>query len=694
MKLTCVVVAIFLVAGCVDESREVESGLCPDHPEIYNAMKEYPWVKWAARKGTMPEVGYMRDICTLADRDPSIAYRIMYAPWVGDFISKDEEMLLRTIMEISEYDTALARAVVDCWWVVDSLQSEEVEAVQKVHEILLRDRALAWTVVSSEWFKTYITTEELDTLHMVADAPLEYALGISGEPWFSDFLTYEEVSLMRELETFYTYYPSLALEVIELESSGVVTQENTSQIQKVNTLIREDAALFEALKIEPLTAESWSAWASLSAIGIQDRTVAQSIRGRLTLPVQEAEVYCLENLAALFMNDRQLVDYLERNDYLCEFTQEKGHFLRFLAVLSDSNPFEDYEKAVKAAQFASQGLVYEDPVEEYRYDLLYQTLQVVDPETLKLYLPLLKVSLTIYGERFYGWRLHNTDVVVMSNDKYLSNLELSAYVNLLQFFMEGDQRGLFPTDVTQFTEEELYYLMDVPYEYFVNVDGTITSIESLSSPLMRGSEAILATARNILTLEERRETLQNQWGDYSFREKYLEDRGFPLLKEIKEEGELTDQLFVFVSGKNWEAPTEEACVCHTYQSIMDLKSMGIPATMMYWYSGESAHLYPAYRAGDTILKKVREDPGKYKHPFMYGNFISPWDQAGYKDLKSRNILVVQIYDVPSRSFVSLWGRPKTLVEDPLALVAVGLLVAGFIFVMIKIFRDIFSMRLT
>jgi hypothetical protein len=96
--------AILFAAGCMEQYDQVEeSHLCERHPEIYNAMKEYPWVKWAARKGTMPEIGYIEDICFLADVDPSIAYRIMYASWITDYVSEEEEVFLETVVDMASY---------------------------------------------------------------------------------------------------------------------------------------------------------------------------------------------------------------------------------------------------------------------------------------------------------------------------------------------------------------------------------------------------------------------------------------------------------------------------------------------------------------------------------------------------------------------------------------------------------------
>jgi len=128
MKYTWII-AIVLVAGCTQAPQPEPSTVC-DHP-IYEAIQEYPWVEWAVRKQTMPEVGYIEDLCFLADVDPAIAYRIIYSQWITDYISQDEEKYLNLIVDMAGYDPSIAAAVADCWWVGDDLQKKEIETIAK-----------------------------------------------------------------------------------------------------------------------------------------------------------------------------------------------------------------------------------------------------------------------------------------------------------------------------------------------------------------------------------------------------------------------------------------------------------------------------------------------------------------------------------------------------------------------------------
>ncbi|MBU7022671.1 MAG: hypothetical protein HXS40_00770, partial [Theionarchaea archaeon] len=660
-------------------------------PEIYTAIKDYPWVKWAARRGTIPDVTYVEYLCTLADRSPAAASRIAHAAWMSDYISDDEAFFLETVVGISELDPSLADSVMSCWWTGDTLSEREIKAVNLIYEISAKSEGLASQVVSCEWFRTFVTSEEITVLEILIDAPVNYSLDVSTEAWFCDFLTHEKMQVLQELWSLYMYSPQLAREVMDLDSFQTIGATNVIQLERVNNLISKDLHLFERLAIEPLTPESWRCWSSLSAIGYEDQQFALTVLQRLPHPVEDSQSYLVENLATLFLADKSLAYYMEDKGYLNDFAEETGLLIRFLAVLSDFSPVDkgDYEAVVATAHFASDGLVYEDRFEKYRYHLLWRTAQVIPCETLAPYRSVVKVSLDIYGERFYDWRLFESDLTVLSGDEWLNDLEFSTYIHLIEYFMSKD----LLTHVTQMSEDELYYLLDVPYQYLVNLDGTVTPMESTSSPLMRGNAAVFAIAHNVYTLERRRVLLMNQWENPDLREKYLKD-GFPLMKTIVQQGDERDQLFIFISAKNWESPTEEACICHTYQSVMDLKSAGIPATMMYWYSGESAHLFPAYIPGPFILEEVKNHPEKYDNPFIYRNFISPWDRAGYKGLKPRAILVVQIYDASLRSLVTIWGRPRTLFDSSLNLAILLILIGIFVLAVIAVIKQFQAMRLT
>lgn len=685
----CIILAI-LWAGCIQQHEEEDTSfLCAQHPEIYAAIKEYPWVKWAARRGTTPEVTYVDYICTLADRSPASASLIIHAAWISDYVSENEAAFLKTVVDLSELDPSLAESVMGCWWTGDTLSEKELRSVNLIYAISVKSEHVASQVLSCEWFKTFVTAEEVTVLEILAEAPVEYSLTVLGKTWFCDFLTHEEVVALQELRLLYDYSPQLVTEVTDLESFLTIENTDVAQLHYVNRLIDKDPHLFECLELKPLTTESWRVWSSLSAIVNEDQQLGFALFERLPRPVEESHAYFTENVTHLFLADSAFASYLEERGYLQDFSENNGSVIRFLAVLSEFSPVDTYESAIEAAHFASEGLVYEDRFEKYRYHLLWQTVQAFPCETLSPYMSLIKVSLDIYGERFYDWTLFESDLTVLSGDEWVNDLEFSTYVTLLDYFMDTD----LMVNVREMSEDELYYLLDIPYQYLVNRDGTITAMESTSSPLMRGNAAIFAIAHNVFTLEERRVTLLNLWEDTYLREKYLEN-GLSLVKTIEEHGEDRDRLFVFVSAKNWESPTEEACICHTYQSMMDLKSVGIPTTMMYWYSGESAHLFPAYIPGPFILNEVTTHPGEYGTPFLYKNFISPWDRAGYRDLKPGDILVVQVYDASSRSMVTLWGRPKSFLDDSGDLVIPLLVAAVFILAIAAMVRQFREMRIT
>ncbi|MBU7015091.1 MAG: hypothetical protein HXS52_09655 [Theionarchaea archaeon] len=683
-------VLVLLCAGCIQQHQEADDSLlCTEHPEIYQAIKEYPWVKWAARRGTMPEVTYVEHMCRIADRSPVAAYLIAHTMWISDFVSENEAEFLKLIVDISEKDPSLAESVVGCWWTSDTLSDREIRAVGLMYQIALKNSGLATQVASSEWFRTFVTAEEIIVLEILADVPADLSLNVSSRTWFTDFLTHEEVLVLQGLKSLYQYSPQLTFEVVDLESFQAIDRSNVTQLERVTRLIEKDQHLFERLRINPLTTESWRIWSSLSAIGYEDRQTALTLLERLPSPVENSHAYLVENLTYLFSADSSLAHYLEEEGYLYDFTEKNGLFIRFLAVLSDFAPVDDYPSVIQAARFASEGLVYEDRFEKYRYHLLWQTTRVLPCEVLTPYRVLVKVSLDIYGERFYDWNRFESDLTVLSGDEFLNDLEFSTYISLIEYFMKED----LMTDVTEMSEHELSYLLDIPYQYLVNLDGTITATESTSSPLMRGNAAIFAIAHNVFTLSRRKASLLTEWENPGLREKYMK-KEFALVDAIVQKGDDRDRLFIFISARNWESPTEEACICHTYQSMMDLKSVGIPATMMYWFSGESAHLYPAYIPGSFILEEVKNNPGEYDTPFLYSDFISPWDRAGYRDLKPRDILLVQIHDSSSESLVTIWGKPRSPLDKSGNLVIFLVLMGILIVVALVVAKQFLAMRIT
>jgi hypothetical protein len=687
--LVIISIGILLIAGCEHSTDTEKTPLCQRHPEVYTAMKEYPWVKWAARRSTMPEVQYIEDICILADIDPAIAYRIIYAQWITDYVSDREAEYLDIVVNLARSDPEIARTVVNCWWLFDTLQDKEIDAVFYIYTIFKKDRKLAEILVTTQWFQSYITVREVTALQTIYEAPTRLALVLVGKLWFQDYLSYEEVEVIKELIEFHNRYPEKVFEVVNLPSFSEINQKNVQQIEIINLLIQKNPELLENLEIDPLTADTWSMWSSLSSIALEDEVFAVTIHDRL-VNQSNPDSYAVENLAGLFNVHAKFAYYLDEIGYIDQLSMTNSKTLRFLHVFSEFQPVEveQYDSVISAAEVASTHFVYEDRFEQYRYHLLWHTLEVIDPDQIMQYHTMVKVSLEIYGERFYKWKVYDQEYKALSNDESLNNTEFLSYIHLLKHFMENP----LVTDIDDISEDHLYYLLYIPYEHQVNIDGSITSIGELSSPLTRGSAAVLATCHNILGLDQRNKILNTEWEDHELHKKYLKTQ-IPLTEQITHEGDIKDKLFIFISEKHWESPTEEACICHTYQSLMDLTSVGIPSTWMYWYSGESAHMYPAYVPSDTILDEIEDNPEKYNNPFVYDGFISPWDKAGYKDLKSRDILVVQAYNVHSENLEPVWGKPegflKTWVDIALFLLIIGVVV----FVVAKVMQSFFSMRL-
>lgn len=690
MKPILIIICILVISGCEQRIYQTEeTPLCQRHPEIYNAMKDYPWVKWTARRGTMPEVQYVEDICFLADIDPAIANRIVYAQWIRDYVSEREAQYLNIVVKFTRSDPEIAKQVVKSWWLSDTLQDKEIEAVSLIYNIYEKNNKLAEILITTQWFQSYITMRELKALKIIYEAPPELTLEIVHMPWFRDYLSYEEVEVTKELIEFHTMYSERASDVINLSSFSEIDQKNVNQLNVINSLIQKDSGLFETLQVGPLTADNWSIWSSLSSIALLDEKFAVCIHDRL-MDQSNPDPYAVENLAGLSNVNIEFAYYLDETGYIDQLSEQNSQELRFLYVLSKFQLMEkqEYDSVINAAEFASGEFVYEDRFEQYRYHLLWHTLQEFEPLQLKKYHTLVKVSLEIYGERFYKWKVYDQEYQALSNDESLNNTEFTCYISLLNHFMEAP----LVTDINNISEDHIYYLLYIPYQYQINADGSITPLEELSSPLTRASAAVLTTCHNILGLEQRNTILYTEWEDQELKKKYLRIQT-PLTEQIIKNGKTRDKLFIFISEKNWESPTEEACICHTYQSILELTSVGIPSTWMYWYSGEGAHMYPAYAPSEGILAEIEKDPDKYDNPFVYNGFISPWDKAGYKDLKSRDILVIQAYNVHTENLESVWGKPEGFLQTWWDVALLLLIIGIVIFVTAKVMYSFFSMKL-
>lgn len=652
LAVMTVVVGSFFLSDLLLESQPSES---QSSEYFFDIVEDYPWVRYALRQQSEKELLYYHQITQLYETDERIGFTLLGAQWIEEYIIEEEGRALSLLVDMSEHDPEIALRVTQAIWFQNGISSIELGIMEDVLAMAEQDIQLTKNVTSASWFffSRVVKVEKVVTL--MKDMPRDLALSVSQASWFLSDPTIPEKTL-QELITLYHEEKDLALNL-----STVIQSRDFELLQHVTRLYSEDRELADTFFLHnPFSRENFITLSHLSRIAEFDGELAHSLNGELT----QDRIQIIASMADIYSYDYDLGDFAKEN-----FGSNRVA-LRYMQKVLEVEEFEP-EFLERVALFVSVNpeFVYEDRIEPYRYHLLTQIISELPLETAQVYKNLIFVTCSVYGSRFYLWQDSEYGALEgWSSDKQLFDLEREAVMNLLNFLIEKNEEGVLVTDLRMESNDYLYGVLDIPFTYLVNYDGTAaeTSLDEL------GTSFALTTIYNINTLEERFAVVQEQLSqmgqvDYACNN--------PVVDLILEEGEEQDVLFLYFSVKNWKTG---GCVDQTMHTRMDSIVMGISTTTMHWAAPESAHLYPAYIPTSSIMEKIQSDPGFYGNPFMYKGFLAPCDEAGFKDNLDRKTETVSIYDQQAEREVGLFSKTTgRLIYDEkvvlLVLIGVGVL---------------------
>jgi hypothetical protein len=426
---------------------------------------------------------------------------------------------------------------------------------------------------------------------------------------------------------------------------------------RANDALRAYPEFYERyFSVRPLTADTLSSFASLASIRVRDVALSESI-------LDETPAV-LAHLDTISSRDDEAARFLFEN-----FGPDE-RVLRFAAIYLTFRPLENMPSLFESCLFVYRNpeFVYEDTTEAFRYDLLVHALSVLPADDAYAYKSLLFEATRLYGNRFYEWDdLRNGRVYGWSSDRKLSPLEAEGFDALLTFLIRRNEEGSLATDIRLEKGEYLLALLDIPYEYLINYDGTI--VENRGEE--KGTYYIYAIVYNIRTLPARARNLTSRMGKRDI------EYHTALTDYIMESGGRKDVYYLLINSQNWDVASrrdEKVCVHETYQTVMDAIAMGIAPSMMYWKSEETGHLYPAYLASPDLLRTIEENGAYWGSPLAYKGYISPYDSSGYRRFLARDIEYVSIYDHQAQTFVTIHSQLQATYSLSLFLAFLSLLI--------------------
>lgn len=639
--------------------------LLPSNPEepqsteyFMDEVNEYSWVKHAHRYQSEKELLYYNQITSLYLIDERIGPNLLHADWLKDHISEEEARALEILVVLSAEDAEIAVSVSQSTWFQRGISSDELMLMEKMAELSQENVHVVKNITSSTWFLISGTHKIDEVMTMVMDMPPDLALAVSFASWFRSDASLSWTKAVQELTTLYSQDKHLAVSL-----PFILLPEDFESLQKVNELYSTDRELPRLFfQHNTLSRESFLALSDLSRIAAVDSDVAHSLIDVVT----QDKIQIISSLADIYTFDPEI------GKIASETFGNNRNALRYLQKVVEMGVTEP-ELLKQGAFFISDNpeFVYEDRIESYRYHLLTEILSELPVEKAQEYTTLISVTCSVYGNRFYLWQneAYNTRNG-WAYDKVLSNIEKEAVIELVTFFIEKNEEKAFVVDLRVESREYLYGVVDIPFTHVVNVDDTI--VEAIHAE--RGTGFVFATITNIHTLRQRFEQVHAQ-RQYINQVQYTYSN--PLVELIVEEGEERDVLFVYLCQKNWESGP---CVNQTLQTRMDSIVAGISTTSMHWTAPEAAHMYPAYIPTDSIAEKVQSTPEEYGTPFVYKKFVSPYDEAGFKDSLDRDIEIVEIYDPQEERKVSLFHRAQKKMVDGKVLVLLGV---GAVIILIR-----------
>lgn len=620
---------------------------------LIEQVEDFPWVEYAHRHHSEEELLHYEQITYLCSVDSRIGSNLLYANWVTDFITEEEAQALEMLVSLARKDPQIAVNVAQANWFQKGISTDELSLMENIVTLSQQQYYVAKNITSSNWFMITGTSRTYQVVRTFMEMPADLALSVSRASWFKASASLSEFRAVEELITLYFHEKNLATRL-----PFVYDPQDFASLQQINELYSEDKELADLFfQYNILSRESYLALSDLSRIAAVDGELAHSLVSQLTedriqIISSLGDIYTVDPVLGkwageTFENNKTALRYLQK---ILEIEREERELLEEVAVFVSDNP----------------EFIYSDKTESYRYHLLTKILSEFPPDKAEEYKNLLFVVCSVYGSRFYRWENEEYNTLNgWSYDEQLFNEEMDAVITLLTFFMEKNEQGAFIVDLRTESHGYLYGLVDIPFTHLVGCDGTVKEAVHRD----RGTGFVLAIMHNIDTLSERFERVQEQ---LQYTESVCYTYSNPLVDVILKEGEEQDIFFVYFCAKNWEA---DSCTKHVMNTRMDSIVTGISTTTMHWTASETAHIYPAYIPSSSIADKIQADPGMYGTPFVYKEFLAPYDEAGFKDSLDRDIEMVKIYDPQIEKKVTLFYRLRNgiIIDERIPIIIIGVI---------------------
>jgi hypothetical protein len=602
---------------------------------FFDELESYPWVRHGRRFQNEKELTGYRNIVHLYSVDRRFGSNFLNAEWIKDYLTEEEAHILTVLVAVSDKDSEIAVNISQSTWFQKEISSDEVALMEKLLYLIEENGYVAKNVTSSNWFIITGTSKTDQVISTLMEMPTDLALAVSFAPWFKSDASLSWGNLLHELITLYSWDTNLAVNLPSL-----CVPQDFENLCHVNVLYAADRGLADQFFMDnTLSRESFLTLSDLSRIAAVDSELAHSFGDSLN----QEDILTISFLADIYTVDPE-AGRLAREKFIHDM-----NVLQYMRNVLQTGAVE-LEILEEGALFVSDNpeVICNDRIEPYRYHLLTEILSVIPPEKAQEYKDLIFVTCSVYGNRFYLWQ--NEEFNTRNGWAYDGDLvdqEKHAVIELLTFFIQKNDEGALIVDLRHQSSSYLYGLVDIPFTHLVNCDGTL--VEAVYKE--QGTGFVFATISNIGTLEQRFEKVHTQQQADLVAHTYTN----PLVDVILEEGDKRDCMFVYFCSRNWETGN---CTNHTLQTRMDSIVMGISTTTMHWTAPETAHIYPAYIPSNSISMKIQADPDLYGNPFVYMEFVAPYDEAGFRDSLDRDIEAVEIYDLQKEKKVNLFQKTE------------------------------------
>lgn len=588
-----------------------------EESEVYQMIKDYPWVTWTVENNGEPESTYLNEILEIEERSKESAINIAQYGWIKDYITREEGEILESLYELSQYPD-VCKEVTSAIWLYYIVNERKKYTLELIYSISTIDEETVLELAKTTWFKLLVTKTEikfLEEMLFITKIDKEFSRSILCIKNFRNMLSILDIKIYKSIEDIFLLDRELGKEIVEFYKEKEL---NENDYLKLNNI-------YELMKRKPNFVKEYL------ENGINDESLY--ILSSMSLIEDEELFWRIYEISEL--KNAKKVEYLSKmskNKQITAFSienyLENDTILRFLSICVENN----IEDPLRALEYILQNpeIVYENEYEAYRYDMLLFFFDEIPENEIKEKNEKVNAILDVYAPIFYD-----------SFDGLSSNGELDSIEKeiLLLIFYE-------------LSEEEPYSQIFIPYEYSINLNWTISSVENTQE---RGTFYIFNIYKNLSVLSFRRDRILRLWNENP--NKYL--KSFNELSEfIIERGNEKDKFFIFISNFNWEKVLEYKGNCneHTYQTLMDCKALGIPCTYFLLEGKNCSHIYPAYKASESIIEEIERNSCFYGYPLIFKGYISPLDSAGFRKTIDENADTIKAYDFEKREEITLWKR--------------------------------------